>query len=437
MNWFSLFGMATLFPALLHAQLSIERCQELARANYPIIQRYALIEQTAAYNVSNAGKGYLPQILLYAKASYQSDVTSLPFQIPGIEISGLPKDQYAATFDISQALWDGGFARAQKGSALATKTLEQEQLNVELYALEKRVNQLFFGTLLIESQLELNRLLQEDLQRHYRMIEAFVINGIANPTDLDAVSVEQLRAQQFFQQLLSSKNAYIQMLSFMIGQRIEETTSFVKPNHSHLPPSKTLIHSSLPLSPLNTIVSQNIVNRPELSMFEAQKQLFSSQKQTISSTLMPRFHLFVQGGYGKPGLNMLNGNFSPFYIGGIRLTWNFGALYTRKNDLQKLNLAQLTTQTLLETFLYHTQIEITQQSALIQQLQKTMEYDTAIISLRENIRLSAEAKVANGTLSFTELMRELNAETIAKQERITHEIELLTAIYDLKFTTGQ
>ena len=411
----SVLCLSSLFSNPLHAQLSIERCQELARANYPMIQRYAIIEQTSAFNVSNAGKGYLPQIALNAKASYQSDVVSLPFQIPGIQIDGLPKDQYAATLDISQSIWDGGIVRSLKEITKVEESIEQEQLNVEMYALEKRVNQFFFGILLWVAQLNLNRLLQDDLQRHYKMVEACVANGVASRTDLDAVSVEQLRAQQMYQQLFAGKAAYMEMLSVVIGERIGESDTLVKP-------------SPIPVGLFNR------VNRPELKLFEAQNRFFETQKNTITSSYMPRFQLFVQGGIGRPGLNMLERSFSPFYIGGVRMNWNFGALYTQKNDRQKINLAQQNVEILRETFLYNTRLEITQQNTQIERLRRIMQYDDEIITLRENIRRSAEARVANGTLSVTELLRELNAENIAKQEKVSHEIELLTSIYDLKFS---
>ncbi|MCL2728254.1 MAG: TolC family protein [Bacteroidales bacterium] len=397
------------------AQLTIERCQELARAHYPMIQRYGIIEQTTAYNLANIGKGHLPQAAFNVRASYQSDVTSIPAQLLGIHIDGLPKDQYLATLDISQSIWDGGVVRAQREVAKAGEAVEQEQLKVEIYALEKRVNQLFFGILLWEAYLNQNKTLQTELGRSYAMVDAFVQNGIANQVDLDAVAVEQLKAQQQYQQLLSGRKAYIDMLALMIGQVIDESTSLEKPNP-------------------NALFLPNQINRPELKLFDAQSRLFETQKSAITTSYMPKFSLFVQGGYGRPGLNMLSRDLAPFYIGGVRMMWNFGALYTQKNDRLKLELNQQNTAILRDVFLYHTNLEISQQNTQIDRLRKTMQYDDEIIVLRENIRKAAEVKVANGTLSVTELMRELHAEHLAKQEKMTHEIELITAIYDLKYS---
>ena len=404
-------------PLSLPAQLTIEECQELAKANYPMIQRYQIIQKTAEYNLSNAEKGYLPQFQFSARASYQSDVTALPLHIPGFLIDGLPKDQYAATLDISQTLWDGGVVRTQKNLIKAGEAVEYEQLKVDLYALEKRVNQLFFGVLLWEAQIAQNQTLQTELQRNYALVHTYMQNGVAHQADLDAVSVEQLKAQQQYRQLVSGRKAYIEVLGTMIGQPVDESTLLQKPNP-------------------NTLFIPPQINRPEIKLFEAQNQLLEIQKNALTVGYMPRFNLFVQGGYGRPGLNMLDRDFAPFLMGGIRMAWNFGALYTQKNDRLKLAQSQQNVAVQQEAFLYHTNLEVTQQNIQIERIRQMMQYDNELITLRENIRRAAEVKVANGTLSVTELMRELHAEHLAKQEKMTREIELITAIYDLKYSTN-
>ncbi len=395
------------------AQLTIDECQQKAKANYPLIKRYDLIEKSKGYTLSNAGKGYLPQISLSARASYQSEVTQIPINIPGVE--GLSKDQYAATIDVSQTIWDGGVISSQKKITNAGAEVEQQQANVDIYALKDRVNQLFFGTLLLDAQLMQNSILQDNLQKNYETIASYKANGIANQADLDAVKVEQLKAEQNKTQIKANRKAYLEMLSTMIGEAIAENTTLVKPEAE------------------NVLVSNNI-NRPEMQLFEAQHNLFESQKSMIKAGYMPKLNLFVQGGYGKPGLNMLDNEFSPYYMGGIRLSWNFSSLYTQKNDRLKLEVNQSNVAIQKETFLYNTNLQITQENNNIKKLSDMMKYDNDIISLRENVRKSAEAKVANGTLTVIELMREINAEDLAKQDKILHDIQLLMAIYDLKWT---
>ena len=398
-----------------HAQLTLDGCQKKARENYPVIKRYDLIERSKQYNLSNAAKGYLPQLQINAKATYQSDVVTLPVQIPGITTPSLPKDQYQAVIDLNQVIWDGGAIHSQKQVIQANSEIESRQLEVEMYALEDRVNQMYFGILLFDNRLEQNRIFREELERNYKTVSDYLKNGIANQADLDAVRVEQLNAEQTKIQLQSTREAYLAMLSIMIGETIDSNTAFAKP-----------VAGLSDLSPA--------VNRPELLLFDAQKELFDSQKAVIKSSYMPKLGLFIQGGIGRPGLNMLSDAWDPFYIGGIRLSWNFSSLYTKSNDLQKIEINKNTVETQRELFLYNIRLTENRQNADIKRIGDLLKQDDEIILLRENIRKSMEAKVANGTGTVTDLMREMTQEDLARQTKAAREIDLLTAIYNLKNT---
>lgn len=400
------------------AQLTLDDCQTKARENYPLIRKYGLIEQSKEYNLANASKAYLPQFQFNARATYQSEVTTIPISFPGIDIPKLQKDQYQATIEASQILWDGGAIRSQKKMTEAGSEVETKQVEIEIYALEDRVNQLFFGILMFDAQLEQNQILQDELQRNYSTIASYIEYGIANQADLDAVKVEQLNARQIRTQIQSTRKAFVEMLSIMTGDKLDETVVLAKPDYGE------------------TIFSP-IINRPEIQLFEAQNRWFDSQKSLLKSTYMPKLGLFIQGGIGRPGLNLLSNDFDPFYIGGIRLTWNFGSLYTQKNDLQKIEINKSSVDAQKEVFLYNINLAVARENQDIQRLKEMMKYDDEIITLRENIRKSAEAKVANGTLTVTELMREISHESLAKQTKATHEIDLLIAIYDLIWVHGE
>lgn len=101
-------------------QLTLEGCRQKAQDHYPLARQYKLIELSESYSLANAAKGNLPQISLSGKASYQSDVTQIPFDIPELSIKGLPKDQYQIMLEVKQNLWDGGHIRSQKQQTKAT-----------------------------------------------------------------------------------------------------------------------------------------------------------------------------------------------------------------------------------------------------------------------------------------------------------------------------
>jgi len=406
-------------PVIMHAQnnITIEDCYQLARKNYPLIRRYELIEKTKEFNLSNAGKGYLPQVSLSAKATYQSEVTKVPVNIPNLDIEGLSKDQYSATLDLTQTIWDGGVISSQKEITRSNANVEEKQLDTDLYAINDRVNQLYFGILLLDAKLNQNDLLQDELQRNFKLISSYIENGVANQVDLDAIKVEQLKTIQNKAQLQSNRQSYIEMLATLIGKPLSKYAVLQKPLK-------------------DAIIISSEINRPELDLFQSKIDNLEVQKKNIKTSYMPKLGLFLTGGYGKPGLNMLENDFSAYYIGGVRLSWNFGSLYTHKNDRKILEAGQSNILTQRETFLFNTDIEVTQKNFEIDRNRELLKYDDEIIQLRTNVKKAAEVKVANGTMTVTDLMREINAEDLAKQDKIQHEIEYLLSIYNLKFTTN-
>ena len=408
-----------LFVSGINAQITLEECQRKTQEDYPLVHQYGLVEKTKEYNLENAAKGYLPQFALSAKASYQSEVTEIPVKLPGVDLKGLPKDQYQVMLELQQKIWDGGGIRTQKKQTTAEAEIEKEKLNVDMYALNSRVNDLYFGILLLDEQLKQNVLLQDELERNYRQITAYVENGIANQADLDAVKVEQLNTKQKRVELVSSRMAYLKMLSLLVGEKLSQETVLEKP------------------VPQDDISAVGEIRRPELSLFNAQGVGLQVQEKALNVRHLPQFGLFVQGAYGNPGLNMLKNEFSAYYVAGVRLSWNFGNLYTRKNESRQLILNQQDVNVQKETFLFNTHLEITQNNSEIKKLTELMKNDEEIITLRNNIKKSAQAKVANGTLTVTEMLREVTAENIAMQDKILHEIQLLSAIYELKYTTNQ
>ena len=416
----SLFVLLMCVPAW--AQLSIETCYRKAQANYPLIQRYGLIEKTEAYNLSNAAKGYLPQISFSAQASYQSDVTKIPFDpaelgFEGIEIPSVSQDQYKATLDVNQAIWDGGMVRSEKQVHRTQAEVERKDLDVSLYAINDRVNQLFFGILLADAQIKQNQVLQAELERHCAQVSSYIENGVANQSDLDALRVDLLQAKQQEAQYAHTKRAYVSMLSKLIGEEIREKTEFVRPEV------------------VRPLVGRN--NRPELALYEAQIQNLKAQDARIRAGLMPRLGLFVTGGYGKPGLDMLEDDFKAYYLAGVKFSWNIGNFWTKKNDQAKIQTSIRSIEAARETFIFNTDLDIAQRNSTIDSYFEQLKYDDEIIALHASVRRASEAKMANGTLSGTDLTRDIHAEQSAIQNKILHEMELLLAIYNLKYVTNE
>ncbi len=403
------------------AQLTLEECYRQARANYPLIRQYGLIEKTREYNLENAARGYLPQLAFSAQATYQSDVTRIPIDLDalgftGVEIPTLSQDQYKAELSLNQTIWDGGAIRSRRKTLRTQAEVEQRDLDVSLYALRDRVNQLYFGILLTDARLGQSRVLQDELQRHLDQVASYINNGIANQADYDALRVELLKARQDEVQLRHARRAYVAMLSRFIGQELREGVTLEKPRGDR--PN----------------VSRN--QRPELALFEAQIRNLRAQDTSITAGLTPRLSLFATGGYGKPGLDMFENKFQLYGLAGVRLSWDIGSFWTQKNDRRKIQTGIQSVEAQRETFLFNTALEVEQHNATIDRYEEQLRYDDEIIALRRSVRRASEAKMANGTLSGTDLASDIHAEQAAIQEKIVHEISLLMAIYEHKYATN-
>lgn len=397
-------------------QITLDTCRSLARANYPLIKQFHLVEQSRALSVSNASKAWLPQVSLSGRASYQSDVTEIPADLPGIDIRPLSKDQYDVSIHVSQQIYDGGAVSTARHLADARHDVEREKNNVAIYDVYERIDQLFFGILLLDEQIRQIKLLQDDLSLTLQSVNGMMRGGVANETDVDAVRVELVKASQAETGLATSRATYLKMLSTFIGQPIADSTTLVRPAAPDL--------------------TGKTNRRPELALYDAQDRLLEQQRKNLDTYLRPRVSLFLQGGYGNPALNMLKNSFDAYCKVGATLTWNFGHLYTRANDKRKIDTDRQSIQTERETFLFNTKLQSEMQRGNIESLQKQISQDDEIIALRRRIRDKADVKVANGTETVNEMLRDVNAVSEARLTKALHEIELLQEIYKLKNTNN-
>jgi outer membrane protein TolC len=397
-------------------ELRLQEVYALARENYPLAKQRALVDKTNEYTLDNASKAYLPQIVINGQATYQSTVTAIPIRLPGIEIPSLSKDQYKIYAELNQPLYDGGFTRQYKQTLESKAMVEQQKLEVELYKLKERINQLFFGALLINEQLKQMDLIKKYLHSAIHKIEAAVANGVAFKSNADVVKAEILRADQRVTELNASKNAYLQMLGLFINKPLDNRAILVKPES---PP-----------------VSAS-VSRPELTLIEQQAKSVVLQREMLDARNRPKINLFVQAGYGRPALNMLSNTFQSYYIGGLRMSWPLTGLYTIKKDRALVDLSGKGLDLQKEIFLFNTNLSVTQQDAEEVKFRSLLKSDEEIITLRASIKNAADAQLKNGVISTSDFLRELNAEMQARDMKSMHEIQLLMSQYNRQTITGK
>lgn len=395
--------------------ISLEECYRWAENNYPLVKQYALIEKTQSYSIANASKGNLPQLQIGGQASYQSDVTQIPLSLPHVDIPVMSKDQYKLYGEISQPITDLLTVKHQKELIDANARVEEQKIEVELYKLRERINQLYFGILLMDEQIAQVRILQKDLQSGINKNSVAITNGIALKSSADVLRAELLKTEQRVIELKAVRKGYADVLALFIDRDISENTILERPL------AVTLLSG---------------INRPELQLFEMQKQTFEVQNKLVDTQILPRFSLFLQGGYGRPALNMLNNDFDLYYIGGVRFAWNISGFYTHKREKRLLVLSQNAVDVQKELFLFNTNLTLKQQNNEITKFEELIETDKEIIRLRENVKLSAQSQLEHGTVTANDYLIYVNAEDQARQNLILHEMELLMAQHKVKTTAG-
>ncbi len=417
-----LIFVISIFIALNAMGQTLEQCQQAAERNYPLIAQHDLITRTTDLTVANIQKGWLPQVTATAQATLQNAVPAWPdemkglMQQMGVDMKGLAKDQYRVGFDVQQTVYDGGAISAQKRVARQQGVVQQAQLDVDLYGVRKRVNEMYFALLLLEDQIKLNSDLQEVLAASEKKLTSMVKHGTAAQCDLSSVKAERLNVVQQQTTLESQRNVLRAMLSTFCGLEVAAPAK----------PSPVRVNGSN--------------NRPELRLIDSQLSLADAQERALDAALLPRLGVFAQGYYGYPGYNMfkdmMGREWSWNGMVGARLTWNIGALYTRHNDKARIQLQRETAQRQRETFLLNNRLEQLQQDEAIERYRKLMTQDDEIIALRQQVRKAAESKLSHGIIDVNDLVRDISSENAARVQRSIHEIEMLKGQYDLKYITN-
>lgn len=404
-----------------HAQprLTLEQCYHLAEANYPLTRQRALIQKTRDYTIANIARGVYPQLDVNGTGTYQSDVTRIdipPIAGNTIKIPVVARDQYKLYGEVSQTLTGFGINKQRRVISRTDAELQEENLNTDLYALRDRVNQLYFGALLIDGQLEQNELAARDIRTGVANVQARIDNGTDFVSSVNKLKAELLKTEQHSVELSASRAAYLDMLGLFINQEVDSTVVLEKP-----------------AAP----AAADSINRPELRAYALQVQSYTEQLRLTRLNLYPQLSAFFQGGYGKPNpVNFLSTDWNAYYLTGIRLTWDIGGSYTYKRDRLISQNNQEMVKAQRSTFLFNTTQTMHQEDADIRKYRQLMQTDDDIVQLRESVSKSSAVQLQNGVLSANDYLLDVNATAQARQDRVVHSIQLLLAQWNYKTTSG-
>jgi len=413
-----LSALLLLFSAKIFAQenATLEMVLKAANSHYPLTKQRDLVDKNKNFSLAALNRTLLPQMSINGQASYQSDVTELPvkFNIPGVSIEGLDKDQYRATADLNQTVFDGGNISAQKNIARASAAVEQEKINVELQKMREKVRQIYLGVLMMDAQIKQTEIVAEDLFAGIKKMEAALKNGTAFRSQLAVLQAEEIKNRQRKTELEQTRLSLLRTLSLFTG--IDYPVS---------------IRFETPVSTIGIPAAKIDISRPELSLYKEQEQLSIAQRKQISAKSLPKLSLFAQGGYGRPGLNMLDNDFAWFYIAGARLNWNLGTLYSLRSERAINAVSRSSINVQRELYLLNANVTTEQYRNDINRYITLLSGDAELIALREEIKRSAKAQLDNGVITSSDYLREVNAADQARQIQVLHELQLLQTQLDL------
>ncbi len=397
--------------------MTLEQCYDLLAKSSPLAQQKALAITAGNLAEKNQDLKWLPQLDLNGQATYQSEVTSVPVKLPNVTIDELSKDQYKGTLDLVQPVYDGGIIGAQKKLQRASTNIESQRIEVDLYQLRSRVNGYFFTVLLMDENTRIMELTKQDLENNIKKVSAQAANGIATNSNVDVLKAELLKVSQRITDYELSRRSAVEMLEIITGSAIAKNTTFIKP---------TAVADK-----------QGSINRPELKLFDYQKQQIRIQSRLISAKANPKLFLFGTGGYGKPGLNMLKNDFQWYYLGGVKLSIPITGQFTKQRDMKVMHLQEQIVEKQRELFLNNNRQLLAQQKNEMEKYGQLFSSDGEIVGLRTKIRENASVRLANGIITSTDYIAELNAENQAMLAKNLHEIQWLQSQYNYQLTLGK
>jgi outer membrane protein TolC len=411
------FFMLLCFPAFAFAQpaLTLSECWESAHDNYPKLKQTELLQQVTLLNKENLRTAYLPQIELKGQASYQSDVVKLPITIPGITIPSMSKDQYKVYFDVKQSIWDGGITKAQEEIEDVSLDANLMKVEVDAFQIKNMVSSYYFGALVFDENMAVLAKQKEVLTASLNRMQSAANNGAARIKDLENLQAEVLKLDQQQIDLQSRRAGMVKALAILTG--------------------KTLA-GDVPLETPEALSLQSMSIRPELKLFDIQNEQITAGNSLLDATRYPKFYGFGQAGYGRPGLNMLNNAFDTYYIVGVGASWQVTD-WKKVRRNKEANARQMeVVETMRDDFNQKQQAQLDEISEKIEGVKAMMKTDDDIVKLRESIAKRSAGELDAGTITSSDYLTDVNAESVARINAGIHKLQLVQLVINYNTILG-
>ena len=398
--------------------LKLNECYDRVYEKYPNAYQKVIYENTSGLRLKNLDVNFLPQISFKGQATYQSEVTKLTLPIPNIKVPEMNKDRYQLTLDVKQLIWDGGTTSTMKDVEDRQLSSDKQKVEVELYGLKQKVNDLYFTVLLLQEKKNINIVYYNDVKSKITEITSKIENGVLPKNNLYILQAQLLQIEQEIESIDADKAASLKMLSELMEKEIDNDVVLGLPNPKA---------DNFDITP---------GDRPEYKLFEYQKIQFNALQNSVDTRIMPKLSAFGQAGYGRPGLNMLDNTFQPYYTVGLSVSWNPINWNTNNNEIQIYEANKKLIDRQKETFDKNLKVSLEKYKSDIQKFESMMKKDEELVALREKIVETTSSQLLNGTITSTVYLTELNNKNQVILMYKTHLVQLIQAKINFLTTKG-
>jgi outer membrane protein TolC len=392
---------------LIYSQekLTLTQCYTLALENHPLQGKSEILQNQTQWEIQALDAQKLPKIDLEAQATYQSDVMVLPISLPNISIESPDKDQYKATLTVSQLIYNGDVIDTQKELKKKQLEAQQKEIEVQLHPLKWQINQLFFGILLLQQKMEILQKNIEQLHNKKIEIEKLIATGSTYESAVEPIQVKILELTQNVVELNAQKLQQFDQLSLILGQKIQANASLDIPE----------------------VISPSTLPRSELELFELQKATTDLQKDLLQKQTLPKIMAFGTGGYGKPGLNMLDNSFAEYYMAGVKIQWNVYDFQANKKQRTAIALNKDLIDNQKKVFEWNQNNAVQNYQSEIVKYHTLLQTDQEIIQYRQKIVDTAAKQLKHDLITTSDYTAEINKLLEAEINQKTHQILLALA----------
>ncbi|MBE0677994.1 MAG: TolC family protein [Bacteroidales bacterium] len=402
--------------------VTLWQCYDSAAIANPLSGERELYRQMTILRDQNLASARMPSLDLGGTLAWQSDVVDMSellssIPVPPGSLPSIPHEQYRATLDVSQVIWDGGVTRSARAVEQVVSELNMQQNEADIYRLREQVNNYFFPLLLARSQLEVTGLLVAELDARISEASSGVENGVVPPVTLDVLRAEKIRAEQVVSELNRRCEALVSALGQITGIEGLEDAELLLPEP--------------------VINGDEAIDNPELRLFDVRQRQLEMSKGLLKSQRMPKAFGFAQAGYGSPpGNNFLSENPDFYYSLGAGIKWNIFDWNKTSNERKSLALQQQLLGIKKSAAKESLQRMLTVRLSEIKALREAADRDDELIELRRKISGVAASQLNNGTITASQYLAELNSEKQAVIAAEARRISIARAEVDYIYITG-